>query len=312
MAHQPRPAPCQEDATLHAFMAGSPAEQVAFLTGWGLDPAVAVVLVNTCANRCFFCAQPGTIAVPASDVTPWARVEGQLGGARPAGVDRLMIGGNEPTLHPDFERLMAAAPAAGFTSIDLMTSGLALADPVRLDRWVAHGLRRVAVPLYAEAAPLHDAVCGAVCFDRTVAGLDAAHARGVTVHVHTLALRRNLDVLAPLARMVADRWEGTLAIAPLREKAGLFVWDDEALPLAAVRAWLGAQPADLPVTLLGWPTCVDRARPRGSAQVIEMYFRTQLRRFAPACEGCADRADCLGVVQAMLDRLAPGDLVPRA
>lgn len=310
--HQPRPAPCQEDATVHSFMWARAADQAALLQQWGMAPAVAVVLVNACANRCFFCAQPGTVTVPASDITPWARVEAHVRGPRPPGVDRLMIGGNEPTLHPDFDRLMAVAADAGFTSIDLMTSGMSLSDPVRLARWVSQGLRRVAVPLYADHADVHDAVVGSTAFDRTVAGLDAARALGVEVYIHTLALRRNQRFLAALARMAKDRWGQPLAIAPVREKDGLFAWDEEALTLSEVRAWSQSQPEGFPITLLGWPTCLDRSRARGSVQGIEMYFRTQLRRFTPPCEGCADRPACLGVVQAMFDRLQPGDLVPRS
>lgn len=301
----------EEDGEVQDFIFAPPGDQVAMLEAWSQPPAVALVLFNACANRCFFCAQPGTISVPEADVTGWDRISAQLWGARPEGVDRLMVGGNEPTLHPLFERLMAEAGPAGFREVDLMTSGMALADLDALDRWVALGLHSVVVPLYAPVAEVHDDICGTTCFDVTVAGLEAARARGVTVHVHTLALRRNVDHLEGLATWVHDAFGGTLALAPLREKDGLFQWDAEALTLAEVRRWLAGPGRGLPVTLLGWPSCVDRSVARGSAQLIEMYFRTQLRQYAPACEGCMDRQECLGVVQALLDRVQPDDLVPR-
>ena len=97
---------------------------------------------------------------------------------RPADVDRLLVGGNEPTLHPDFDRSMALAHELGFRRIELMTSGLQLARPERLAAWVGWGLDAVAVPIYAGRAGPHDAVCGTVCFDKLVDGLDAAHAAG--------------------------------------------------------------------------------------------------------------------------------------
>lgn len=296
--------PVHEDPRVHEFLGAAAARQVAILNEWGLAPTVALILVNACENRCFFCASPGTTEVAPADVTGWDRIRAHLDG-RPADVERLVIAGNEPVLHPAFERALAHAHALGFRDVQLMTSGLRL-DDASLARWVGWGLASVAVPIYAAEARLHDAVCGTPCFDRLVQGLDAAHRAGLRLHLHTLALRRTVDGLPALARFVQDRWGATLAVAPLREKP-LFVWDDETVPLDEIDELLSG----LEVSRLGLPTCIGRGLPRAEALVVDVYFRTQRRGYATACEGCADRVGCPGVVAAELERRGGRGLRPR-
>lgn len=303
-----RPVPVHENPEVHDFLAAGAARQADLLEGWGLGRSVALMMINACENRCFFCANPGTIAVPPDLLTRFDAVERHLRG-RPADVDRLLVGGNEPTLHPDFDRSMALAHELGFRRIELMTSGLQLARPERLAAWVGWGLDAVAVPIYAGRPGPHDAVCGTVCFDKLVDGLDAAHAAGVKLYLHTLALRRTIDELGELADFAWRRWQAPVAVAPLREKAGLFAFDAETVPLDELQRRLSDLPASL--GLVGMPDCLDRGRARGSATVIEMYFRTQLRAYAPSCQGCADRPTCPGVVSAQLARWGEAGLAPR-
>jgi MoaA/NifB/PqqE/SkfB family radical SAM enzyme len=295
-----------EDAAVHAFIDGDAATQARMMAAWGMEPAVALIVLNACENACFFCANPGTIAVPAHEITDWERIQEQLDG-RPEGVELLLVGGNEPVLHPHFERALAYAWSVGFRRVQLMTSGQRL-TPTTVARWQAWGLAEVAAPIYATQAALHDAVCGVRCHDRLLAGLDAAVAAGLTVQLHTLMLKRTVHDLPALAAMVRERWGAALHIAPVREKAGLFVYDDETLSLAETREVLATLPAD--VRLLGMPSCLAPERVSGGPAIIRIYFRTQLRAFHPRCAGCARQADCMGVVKAELDRHGGAALRP--
>ncbi len=298
------PVPVHEDALVHEFLAASPARQAQILSAWGLPPASALILVNACESRCFFCAGPGTIAVPAADITPRQRILDFFGQASPE-QGRLIIAGNEPLLHPDVDLAFELAAAAGFAPIQLMTSALSL-EPARLRRFVAQGLRELVVPIYSAEASLHDEISGRPAFQQLVEGLDLAHALGLRLHLHTLALRRTLAGLPALARLCEQRWGARLAVAPLRDKA-LFRFADEALPLDELRLALAA----LPVSRLGLPLCVGRALPQSEALAIEVYFRTQRRGYAAACEGCADRPACPGVVEAALCAWGERGLEPR-
>lgn len=303
-----RPVPVHEDGEIHALLGASPDVQIAMLRARGLPEAVTLVLVNSCENRCFFCASPGTTAVPPGDLTRMTRIRAHLE-ARPAGITRLVIGGNEPTLHPDFDRALALAHASGFEHVELMTSGMRLGDPDKLAEWKRLGLASVAVPIYAPSAELHDAVCGTASFDRLVRGLDAARDAGITIHLHTLLLKRTRHVLDELAHLSRARWGATLAIAPLRDKQQLFRFADEAVPLDETAALLTSLSA--PTARLGMPLCVARGQAPASSLVMEIYFQTQRRRFASVCAGCTDRDGCPGVVDGQLDTFGEHGLSPR-
>lgn len=296
--------PIHEDAAVHELLGASPARQAALLQAWGLPSGAILLLVNACESRCFFCAGPGTSDLPAGAATPRDRIEtffAELPPERP----RLVIGGNDPWLHPDLELAVERAAEAGFRVVQLMTSGLSLEEG-RLRRLRARGLRELVVPIYAASAAVHDAIVGRPAFARLVAGLDLAVGLGLRVHLHSLALRRNQGELAALAALCQERWGSRLAVAPLREKER-FAFDREALPLDELAALLGP----LPVARLGLPACVAPHLPVSDALAVELYFRTQRRGFGPGCAACRDRPGCLGVVEAALRTWGERGLRPR-
>ncbi|GDX79180.1 hypothetical protein LBMAG42_09910 [Deltaproteobacteria bacterium] len=294
--------PAHEDAAIHAFLRGNPSEQLAWLRARGLPAATLLALHNPCAQRCFFCAGPGTVSVPEAERTSRNAAFAQLQ-ARPPGVTRLMIGGNEPTLHPDFAVLLQAARPAGFTTLELMTNGADLG--VHAATWAGLGVTEVIVPLYAASAPLHDGVCGAVCFDRVVSGLDAAFAAGIRVSIHTLLLRRTLGELPALAAFVHQRWGTRLGVALLRDK-GSFDFAGEAPAFADARQAVNAVPEPLRPFGIGTPRCLDAAVVEAPL-VAELYFRSQVRSYGPGCFGCRLREGCGGVVDAYVGEVHPGD-----
>jgi len=282
-----------EDPDIYTFLGGDPATQAGWLAARGYPPATLLALHNACALRCFFCAGPGTIEVPAAEVTSAARAEAQLA-ARPDGVDRLLVGGNEPTLHPEFERLLVAARPAGFRRVELMTNGAALRS--RAADWARRGVAEVVVPLYGADAATHDGVVGAAAFTDVLRGLDAALQAGIAVRVHTLLLRRTLGQLGALAALVQGRWGTRLGVALLRDK-GRFDFAAEAPRFSAAAAAVAAVPFPVRPLGIGVPRClptVDEPPPL----VAELYFRSQARVFGPGCTGCAAARACGGVVAA--------------
>ncbi|MCK6520838.1 radical SAM protein [Myxococcota bacterium] len=232
------------------------------------------------------------------DVTPAERILRHLR-QRPADVRRLLIGGNEPTLHPDFEGALRAARRLGYTRVELMTSGTTLAAGA--SAWRHLGLAEVVVPLYSADRAVHDAVCGVRCFDRVIAGLDAADGAGVKVSPHTVALPETLDGLDALAQLCQDRWGARLAVGLLREKP-VFDWAARAPRLDAVREAL-AKTGHGPLPLVA-PRCLsaawtaERAEEDEASLLARLYFMTQRREHPPVCEGCALKPRCPGVVAA--------------
>ena len=298
----PRPRPLRpehEDAALHTLLAAAPGEQAAWLLARGLPAVTLLPLTNACANRCFFCAGPGTVTVRPEDVTPAEHILRHLR-QRPADVRRLLIGGNEPTLHPDFEGALRAARRLGYTRVELMTSGTTLAAGA--SAWRHLGLAEVVVPLYSADRGVHDTICGTPCFDRVVAGLDAADGAGIQVSPHTVALPETLDGLDALAQLCHDRWGARLAVGLLREKP-VFDWAKRAPRLDAVREALGRVGAYAPLPLVA-PRCLSPAWAEELAEeaqaslLARLYFMTQRREHPSVCEGCALKPRCPGVVAA--------------
>lgn len=286
------------------------AEQAATMTQWGLPPAGLLILMSPCEGRCFFCAQPAVTHPPEHDWTQWERVNGLLDANHAEGLQRLCIGCTEPTTHPDFIRALDLAGATGFESIELMTSALKLATPGTAEKWAAAGIRTIATPIYSADPDIHNSVVGTPCHSTLVSGLDAAQAAGIEVRLHTLALRRTLPGLGALAAMSLQRWQTPLTLAPARPKDGVWSYTSQAPSLAEVTATVQTVSTGA-VQLTGWPDCVLPDRPRGAAQVIELYFRGQARAYAPACTDCALRSGCPGLVSALLDRDGPDGLRPR-
>ena len=287
----------QESPEVRAFMVASLAEQAARLAAWGHPQTGALILVNGCESRCFFCINPGVQAP--TGITAWPAIEAHLAANRSLGLRRLLLGGNEPTVHPRFDDALALAQQVGFARIELMTSGMQLA--ARLPQWMARGVDAIAAPIYAETAAVHDRICGSVSHARLLAGLDAAAAAGLTVHLHTLALQQTLAHLPALARFVRQRWGATLTVAPPRAKPSVFAYRDASVGYDALVAALDGAPA----ALLGFPLCVDPARPRGGAAITGVYFRTQRTGFTDVCTACTARPRCPGVVLAHLQHHQP-------
>ena len=292
--------PTHEDSAIHTFLRENPHYQRAWLRDRGLPEATLLALHNSCAQRCFFCAGPGTVAVPEAEWTSRGSAMAQME-RRPQSVRRLLIGGNEPTLHPDFLVLLNAARGAGFESVDLMTNGRDLA--ANAESWHTAGLTEVVVPLYAANAALHDEVCGAVVYDQVVAGLDAAHAIGISVRVHALLLRRTLSALPDLARMVRERWGTRLGVGLLRDK-GSFDFTGEAPAFDECVVAVERIPEPFRPLGIGTPACLPTF-PEAPPLLADLYFRTQAKAYGPACDGCSFRANCSGAVAAYTNQVRP-------
>lgn len=291
-----------------SIFVGLPSAQAPALDARGYGRTGVLFFQNACESRCFFCAAPGGVNAPApDDVTPDARVRTWLDDARSVALERILIGGTEPVLHPSFGRALEvlAAEHPG-VPIELMTSGLRLSDGDAAARLRALGVTTVAVPLYAADPSVHDAIVGTPgAHERVTCGLDAARAAGIEVLVHTLAVDRVLPGLGALAALTRARWGTRLAIGVSRPKAGVWSWKDESPTFDVLaRAIEG-----LDVALVGLPLCIAPSHPRDAARTIELYFRTTRTTYGEGCGACSLRSRCPGVLAEELARGAV--LTPR-
>lgn len=125
--------------------------------------------------------------------------------ARAAGVDRLWLGGGEPTLRPELPALLRAAAALGFRERLVQTNGMRLAYAPYREALLASGLTALRLNLKSAEAPLHDelsALPGAqALLEQALQGLSGAK---VTLSGDLLLTRRTLPGLpATLAHYAA-------------------------------------------------------------------------------------------------------------
>ncbi len=290
-----------EDADIATLMGAPLAEQAAIISGLGMPTAGLLILLSPCEQRCHFCAQPAVTHPPPSAWTPKARINTLLSANAELKLDRLCIGGTEPTTHPDFEHALSQAKRFGFTHIELMTSATKLAIPGVAERWWSHGVRAIAAPIYSANPAVHDAITGGPHHAKLVRGLDAAKRVGMQIQLHALALSSNLSTLEDLGKQCRDRWDSHLSVAPARPKQGVWNFEAEAPSLDAVAAALSQASPDA-ITLTGWPDCLLPHLGRDAAQIIRLYFLGQTRAYGAACLNCQVRPSCPGVVQALLAR----------
>ncbi|MGH7439055.1 MAG: radical SAM protein [Polyangiaceae bacterium] len=130
-----------------------------------------------------------------------AEAGGYLRSARERGIDRLWLGGGEPTLRDDLLAIVRTARQMGFVEVALQTNGMRLAYPRYRDALLAAGVTEVRFNVKSHRADVHDRLSGGV-------------------PCHALAMEA-IDRLAQLAgapvRLVADVLlaRGTAADLPL-------------------------------------------------------------------------------------------------
>jgi uncharacterized radical SAM superfamily Fe-S cluster-containing enzyme len=130
----------------------------------------------------------------------------------------LQLSGGEPTLHPDFARILDYAVAQPIDLVMVNTNGLRLAhDPELVDRLAAHGPR---VEVYFQLDGFTERSSTALRGESLVAtkmkALDALGRRGIkTTLVATLHPDVNDDQIGPLVRFGLDRpWITGISFQP--------------------------------------------------------------------------------------------------
>ncbi|MBI5238882.1 MAG: radical SAM protein [Elusimicrobia bacterium] len=184
-----------------------------------------VRLTRGCNQRCLFChdrgAQDGAVA-------EWAALRRDLARGRRRGLRRVVLSGGEPTLHPDYLRIVALARGLGYTHIQTITNGRRFCYPDFLRAAVRAGLSEVTFSLHGHTAALHDRLTRVPgSFVQALAALRAALAvPGLIVSVDVVINRLNLPVLRELLEFyikVGVREFDLLALVPFGD-----AWDNRA------------------------------------------------------------------------------------
>ncbi|MBP7127264.1 radical SAM protein [Myxococcota bacterium] len=155
-----------------------------------------VRLTRACNNRCLFCHDVGA---QNGSIVPEEEVLARLRDGRARGCTRAILSGGEPTIHPRFLDLVAAATRMGYTWVQCVSNGRMFAYPKFAARAVAAGLREATLSMHDHTPEIFEELVGVQgSHAQSLQGLRNLLRLGVVVSVDVVLNRRNLPHLKEL------------------------------------------------------------------------------------------------------------------
>jgi len=138
----------------------------------------------------------------------------QLRAQCPAPAFAVQFTGGEPTLHPRFLDIVAAAKALGFSHIQVTSNGLKLADPDFAGRARDAGLQYIYLQMDGTSDDVFVKLRGRALLDEKLAVLEAARKAGLRViFVPTIVKGVNDQEIGPLFRLAFEHLDIVSGIA---------------------------------------------------------------------------------------------------
>jgi uncharacterized radical SAM superfamily Fe-S cluster-containing enzyme len=223
------------DARLHALLAQRAFEDEAGLevphvpgaracpTDCGLcgqhhsSPCLAQVdLSNRCNLTCPVCFasanQAGYVSEPSYDAV--LQMLRALRESKPIPASAVQFTGGEPTLHPDFLRILRAAREMGFSHVQAATNGILMANPAFAREAAQAGLHTIYLQFDGMDDELYRKLRGRPLLDVKKAAIASCRANDVrVVLVPTLVKGVNDDQVGPILRFAAENSDVVNGIA---------------------------------------------------------------------------------------------------
>ena len=225
-------------------------------------------LTYRCPLRCVYCSNPIDYRAvrDALDGAAWSRVFGE---AAALGAVHVGLTGGEPTLHADFEAIVAGAAAAGLY-VHLVTAGTTLSRG-DLARLRARGLRSVQLSLQDTEAEPADRIAGARAHEKKLAFAEAVRAEDLPLTLNVVLHRHNLERVGEIIAIARRLEASTLELANAQYDGMAYVNRAALLPS---RAQLDAAAA-----------VVERARAEAAAPEILWVLPDHWRDRPKPCMG---------------------------
>lgn len=230
----------------------------------------------------------------------------------------VSLTGGEPTIHPDFFRLLAyfrrRLPGTGIT---LLSNGRRFADAefARSFLKVAAPPFYVAVPVHAASPALHDRIAGVKgAFRQTLAGLKNLMPGGTGLELRLVLHKLNIGKVRELIAFLLKEFPDTRryrVCAIHYEIEGMSLANHRRLALR-LRESAAALGAALPLIrrfadfrLYHFPRCVVRPELRPLCRVT---LPPEDRVYTEKCRGCRARRGCLGLMAEYDKAFGSGEL----
>jgi MoaA/NifB/PqqE/SkfB family radical SAM enzyme len=155
-----------------------------------------------CNNFCRFCA-PGTKRDRTDDMS-WPEIMSALDKARRDGAEEVVINGGEPTLHPDFLRMLKYVRGGGYQTVHVISNGRMFYYRDFCARTIMAGANCFTVSLHGHNARVSDgltAVAGG--FKQSVEGIQNLIALRQRVSTNTVITQENYIYLPQITEFFA-------------------------------------------------------------------------------------------------------------
>lgn len=160
-----------------------------------------VRLTRACNNHCIFCldedAKNGTFI-------PFKTVLKNLKDGYENGCKRAVLSGGDPTIHPEFHKIIKAAKDTGYRHIQAITNGRMFCYPEFIVKAVQNGLSEITFSIHAPEPELNDILTGVKgSFVQSIAALrNALRIPGLTVNCDIVVNALNADILSKHLRFL--------------------------------------------------------------------------------------------------------------
>ncbi|MEN6439629.1 MAG: tetraether lipid synthase Tes, partial [Syntrophobacter sp.] len=133
---------------------------------------------------------------------------------RPCPATAVQFSGGEPTLHPDFLRIVKTANEIGFSHVQIASNGIRLADPDFAMQCARAGLHTIYLQFDGVEDRIYELTRGRKLFDLKKRAIESIHEAGMkTCLVPTIVKGVNDDQVSKILRFAIDNIHAISAIA---------------------------------------------------------------------------------------------------
>jgi uncharacterized radical SAM superfamily Fe-S cluster-containing enzyme len=175
-----------------------------------------VDLTNRCNLACPICFANSSIAgyVYEPGYEEIVRLLRNLRDYRPTPASAVQLSGGEPTIHPDFLRIVGAANEMGFSHVQIASNGITLADPDFAMKAAEAGLHTVYLQFDGVDDEIYEFTRGRKLFDIKKKALENIHRAGMKAClVPTIVRGVNDDQVEKILRFAIENIHVVSAIA---------------------------------------------------------------------------------------------------
>ncbi len=217
-------------------------------------PAGILKLLDTCRNRCLFCAETSSTDSGLSLTDARALLERM----RSDGADALVFSGGEPTGYRGLEDLIAHAKDIGYGRVTVFSNGRRMRDDKYTDALAKAGLDAALVSVHGPDAPTHESVVGVgKAFEESLQGVDNLLSHGIEVLINTVVSAVNYQRLEDHVDFIATRFSARvrLQLSDLFTTTRVLMSPELHAPYRKLKPWL--EKALIRATCLNLPCCTS-------------------------------------------------------